>query len=76
MNLYLGYVYSNISNFTAYEKFITYGRFATIKLKSEKDALKLFLEKTKVNLPLSNGKKGMPYLYPGGLFKSYLEKNK
>jgi len=53
-----------------------YGRFAVIKFRVEKDALKLYLEKIKINLPLVSGKKGMPYVYPGELLKKYLEESK
>lgn len=41
-----------------YEKFNEYGRFALIKFRNEKDAIKMFVEKLRMNFPLVNNKKG------------------
>jgi hypothetical protein len=65
----------NNSEFNDYERFSEYGRFATIRFKNEKDAIKIYLDKIKINLPLINHKKGTPMMYPGNLLKTYLENN-
>ncbi len=58
---------------TDYDKILGYGRFATIKFRVEKDALKFYLEKVKVSVSLVTGKKGMPFIFPGELLKKYIE---
>jgi hypothetical protein len=63
----------NSKSFKSYDKFLQYGRFVVITFSSEKDAIKLFLEKVKLNLPLANGKKGMPGIFPGDALIKYLE---
>lgn len=63
----------NIPDYSNLEKFVSNGRFALIKLKNEKEALRLYLGKSKIQVLLSNGKKGSPYIIPGGLLKKYLE---
>ena len=63
-------------NFNDFDKFFIYGRFAILKFKSEKDALKLYLEKNRINVPLITGKKGMPFMCPGELLKRYIEETK
>ena len=55
------------------DKFISYGRFACLKFAQDKDALRVFLDRMKLNLPLSNGKKGCPQMKPGNLLRIYIE---
>jgi hypothetical protein len=47
-----------------------------IKFKSEKDALKLYLEKVRINVPLVTGKKGTPFICTGNLLRKYIEQSK
>ena len=61
--------------FTQFDKCEEFGRFALIKLKNEKDALKLLLEKNRISLPLVNGKKGSPLMIVGDLLKKYIDEN-
>jgi hypothetical protein len=67
---------NNISNFNLQDKFFELGRFAAVKFHSEKDALRVYLEKVKLNLHLSNGKRGQPMLYPGELLRKFIEDSK
>jgi len=64
---------TNSKSFKSYDKFLQYGRFVAITFSSEKDAIKLFLEKVRLNLTLANGKKGMPGIFPGDALIKYLE---
>jgi hypothetical protein len=66
----------NNPSFNSFEKFLNYGRFALVKFKTEKDALRLYLEKVKISVPLANGRRGMPLISPGELLKKYLEESK
>lgn len=67
---------NKIRNYNSFDKFLKYGRFAAINFTSEKDAIKIFLEKVKFNLPLANGKKGMPLILMGDALIKYLEETK
>ena len=42
-------------------------------MKYDKDALKIYLEKCKLLLPLLGGRKGIPFMIPGNLLKTYIE---
>ena len=68
----LAYIIINKLN-TSIEKFDTFGRFVIIKMKYDKDALKIYLEKCKLLLPLLGGRKGIPLMIPGNLLKNYIE---
>jgi hypothetical protein len=68
----LAYIIINKLN-TSIEKFDTFGRFVIIKMKYDKDALKIYLEKCKLLLPLLGGRKGIPFMIPGNLLKTYIE---
>ena len=72
MNMLIG---KNGEFFTQFDKCEEFGRFALIKLKNEKDALKLLLEKNRISLPLVNGKKGSPLMIVGDLLKKYIDEN-
>jgi hypothetical protein len=67
---------SNSKNFKSYDLFLKNGRFAIVNFVSEKDALKIFLEKVRLNLPLADGKKGSPWIYPSDALIKYLEYTK
>lgn len=58
---------------TSFDRLISYGRFACVKFTQNKDALKVFLDRVRLNLPLSNGKKGCPQMKPGNLLRIYIE---
>lgn len=62
----------NKSN-TPIDKFDMFGRFAIVRLKYDKDALKIYLEKIKILLPLLGGRKGNPLMIIGNLLKTYIE---
>lgn len=72
MNMLIG---KNGEFFTQFDKCEEFGRFALVKLKNEKDALKLLLEKNRISLPLVNGKKGSPLMIVGDLLKKYIDEN-
>jgi len=44
-----------------------------LKFKKEKEALRLYLEKVRISIPLANGKKGYPFILPGASLKNYIE---
>ena len=58
--------------FNNFNKFTENGRFAGVRLKSEKDAMRILLDKVKLNLPSTGGSKKVVIL-PGELLKKYLE---
>ncbi len=44
-------------------------------MKNEKDALRLFTNRCSVNLPLTSGKRGMPFMCPGQALITFIENN-
>ena len=72
MNMFINQNDKNIYNI---EHFENYGRFITVKFRSDKDALKVYLEKIKLVLPLVNNKKGSPMLIIGDLLRKYIDQN-
>ena len=72
MNMLIG---KNGEFFTEYDKFEEFGRFALIRMKNEKDALKILLEKTRLVIPLKGGKKGEPQMIIGEALRKYIEQN-
>ncbi len=69
----LEYVLDSNPNFFSYDKFNQFGRIALLKFKTEKDALKVYLEKVRINLPLIQGKKGMPMCVAGQLLRNFMD---
>ena len=69
----LTYCLLNQINEIKTDKFINYGRFALVKFKNDKDALRIYLEKTVLHLPLINQRNGSPFMIMGGLLKKYIE---
>jgi hypothetical protein len=61
-------------NFSNYNRFTEIGRLVGIRFKNEKDAIKILLEKIKLNLPCTPGRKAL--IVPGELLKKYLEEFK
>ena len=59
----IDFVVNNLPNFKNYDKLIKFGRFATVKLNSEKDALKLLLEHVAINVPLVDNRKGKFFIF-------------
>jgi hypothetical protein len=69
----LTYCLLNNINEIKTDKFYNYGRFALVKFKNDKDALRIYLEKTVLHLPLINQRNGSPFMIMGGLLKKYIE---
>lgn len=60
-------------SFKDLDKFLHFGRLVIIKMKNEKDALKLFTSRVTINLPLTHNKRGMPQMCPGQALINYIE---
>jgi hypothetical protein len=45
----------------------------TIKFQEDMDAVKVFLNKIRINLPLVNNHKGFPEMLPGSLLSEYMK---
>ena len=63
----------NIPSFKDYDKFLDFGRFVIVKMKNEKDALKLFTSRVAINIPLTHNKRGMPLMCPGQALIKFIE---
>lgn len=72
----INFAVTSDSNFQDFNKLLECGRLAMIRLKNEKEALKIYTEKTRINLPLINGRKGQPLIWAGDLLKTYLDNYK
>ncbi len=61
--------------FNNYDRLNEIGRMALIKLRSEKDALRLFLDKIKLNIPLVGNKRGNPSTSLTNSMRRFIEEN-
>ncbi len=71
----LDYISLNNPSFNNYQRLNDIGRIALIKLRSEKDALRLYLEKIKLNIPLVHNKKGNPNIALTNYLRRFIEEN-
>jgi hypothetical protein len=73
--LILDFLVSNLPSYKDYDRLALLGRFVLIKFKHEKEAIKFYVERSKITLPLVNNRKGSPHIQPTELLKDYLDKN-
>jgi hypothetical protein len=65
----------NNPNFDQYMRIEDIGRIMLVKLRSERDALKLYSDKMKLNLPLVNNKRGNPRIALTNCIVRFIEQN-
>jgi len=78
MNINIDYLSSNNSLLystlsSIQNKINEVGRIMTIKFHDDMDAVKVYLNKIKINLTLVNNQKGYPEILPGNLLSEYMK---